>query len=279
MKLGADGARQGAEERSSLLSKLLFSRYSGNHCGKIEDDSGSLLSRSSSLSPITSGKENSTSSETQSVSIPIKIMDSLPSDMNDISNPSSTSATTNEARSRYFSSLSSPSYTPTPLSVTTNKRPASLFFSSGVSKPPRSAMFSSPMSSSYSTSQSTSSNQDSPNSVDSFSSQKPPIMLQITPTPSIFTNQSTTNVHVVEIQSSDVEGGLKDLLNKVTEVYGGEGKVKMKKNKKKDNSYSFKYIGPEKAALLLEKALKSVKELQKKSSLWKFTQRLEISVI
>ena len=127
------------------------------------------------------------------------------------------------------------------------------------------------MSSSYSTSQSTSSNQDSPNSVDSFSSQKPPIMLQITPTPSIFTNQSTTNVHVVEIQSTDVEGGLKDLLNKVTEVYGGEGKVKMKKNKK--------YIGPEKAALLLEKALESVKELQKKSSLWKFTQRLEISVI
>ena len=84
---------------------------------------------------------------------------------------------------------------------------------------------------------------------------------------------------MVEIQSSDVEGGLKDLLNKVTEVYGGEGKVKMKKNKKKDNSYSFKYIGPEKAALLLEKALESVKELQKKSSLWKFTQRLEISVI
>eukprot|EP00090_Calanus_glacialis_P039506 TRINITY_DN6877_c0_g1_i6.p1 TRINITY_DN6877_c0_g1~~TRINITY_DN6877_c0_g1_i6.p1 ORF type:complete len:550 (+),score=134.88 TRINITY_DN6877_c0_g1_i6:180-1652(+) len=279
MKLGADGARQGAEERSSLLSKLLFSRYSGNHCGKIEDDSGSLLSRFSSLSPFMPGKQNSPSSETQSVSIPIKITDSLPSDMNGMSRTSSLSTPTAEARSRYFSSLSSPSYTPTPLSVTTNKRPASLIFSSGVSKPPRSAMFTSPMSSSYSTSQSTSSNQDSPNSVDSFSSQKPPIMLQITPTPSIFTNQSTTNVHVVEIQSSDVEGGLKDLLNKVTEVYGGEGKVKMKKNKKKDNSYSFKYIGPEKAALLLEKALKSVKELQKKSSLWKFTQRLEISVI
>jgi hypothetical protein len=65
------------------------------------------------------------------------------------------------------------------------------------------------------------------------------------------------------------------MLKKVTEVYGGEGKVKMKKNKKKDNSYSFKYIGPEKTALLLEKALKSVKELQNKSSLWKFTQRFQ----
>jgi hypothetical protein len=268
MKLGADGARQGAEERSSLLSKLLFSRYSGNHCGRIEEESGS------SLSPFTSGKPNSATSETQSVSIPIKIMDSPPYDMNGISNPTSISASTNEARSQYFSSLSSPSYTPAPLSATTNKRPASLIFSSGVSKPPRS-----PMLSSYSTSQSTSSTQNSPYSVDSFPSQKPPIMLQITPTPSIFTNQSTTNIHVVEIQSSDVEGGLKDLLNKVTEVYGGEGKVKMKKSKKKDNSYSFKYIGPEKAALLLEKALKTVKELQKKNSPWKFTQRLEISVI
>ena len=99
-------------------------------------------------------------------------------------------------------------------------------------------------------------------------------MLEITPTPSIFTNQSTANIHVVEIQSSDVERGLKELLNKVKEVYGGEGKVKHKKNKKKEIAYSFKYIGPEKAAILLEKALQSVKELQQKSSPWTFTQRI-----
>merc|ERR1711892_679262 len=105
------------------------------------------------------------------------------------------------------------------------------------------------------------------------------ISLQITPTPSILANQLTTNIHVVEILSSDVEGGLKDLLNKVTEVYGGEGKVKKKKKKKEEATYSFKYIGPEKAALLLEKALKSVKELRSKSDLWKFTQRLEVSVV
>jgi len=85
---------------------------------------------------------------------------------------------------------------------------------------------------------------------------------------------------VVEIDSADVEEGLNDLLKKVTEVYGGEGKVKAKKSKKKEkNSYSVKYIGPEKAAILLEKALKSVKELNSKSDLWKFTQRLEVSVV
>ena len=38
LKLGADGARQGAEERSSLLSKLLFSKYNGNHQGKLKED-------------------------------------------------------------------------------------------------------------------------------------------------------------------------------------------------------------------------------------------------
>jgi hypothetical protein len=31
MKMGGSGLSQGAEERSSLLSKLLFSRYSGSH--------------------------------------------------------------------------------------------------------------------------------------------------------------------------------------------------------------------------------------------------------
>jgi hypothetical protein len=31
MKQGDEGVSQGAEERSSLLSKLLFSRYSGSH--------------------------------------------------------------------------------------------------------------------------------------------------------------------------------------------------------------------------------------------------------
>ena len=38
------------------------------------------------------------------------------------------------------------------------------------------------------------------------------------------TTQHTT--HVVEGKSSDVEKGLNELLDKVKEVYGGEGKVK-----------------------------------------------------
>ena len=64
--------------------------------------------------------------------------------------------------------------------------------------------------------------------------------------------------------------------------------------------YSVKYLGPEKAAAVLEKALQSVKvympckvytvnptnlsnfsaqDLQGKSGLWKFTQRLEVSTV
>ena len=71
--------------------------------------------------------------------------------------------------------------------------------------------------------------------------------------------------------------GLNELLDKVKEVYGGEGKVKVKKRNKNNNHYSFKYGGPEKAAQLLETAIQNVKELQSKSQLWKFTQRLEVT--
>ena len=73
-----------------------------------------------------------------------------------------------------------------------------------------------------------------------------------------------------------MEAGLKELLAKVKEVYGGEGKVKVKR-KNKDNLYSFKYGGPEKGARLLESAINNVKDLQSKSELWKFTQRLEVT--
>ena len=69
----------------------------------------------------------------------------------------------------------------------------------------------------------------------------------------------------MEVKSSDVEKGLNELLDKVKEVYGGKGKVK---RKNRNNLYSFKYGGPERAAIsLLEGALHNVRELQNKSEL------------
>ena len=73
-----------------------------------------------------------------------------------------------------------------------------------------------------------------------------------------------------------MERGLKELLETVKEVCGSEGKVKVKR-KNKTNVYAFKYGGPERGAMLLESAIHNVKELQAKSQLWKFNQRLEVS--
>merc|ERR1719433_1575480 len=89
-------------------------------------------------------------------------------------------------------------------------------------------------------------------------------------------NKASYTTHVVEVKSSDIEKGLNELLDKVKEVYGGEGKVKVKR-KNRNNHFSFKYGGPDRAASLLETALHNVKELQTKSDLWKFTQRLEVT--
>ena len=82
---------------------------------------------------------------------------------------------------------------------------------------------------------------------------------------------------------------------RVMEVYGGKGKVKVRRRlwagESDKKNYSVKYLGPEKAAGLLEKALHNVKvqswkyfekpsqELQRKSGLWKFTQRLEVDMV
>ena len=82
----------------------------------------------------------------------------------------------------------------------------------------------------------------------------------------------------MEVRSSDVERGLKELLETVKEVYGSEGKVKVKR-KNKTNVYAFKYGGPERGAMLLESAIHNVKELRAKSQLWKFNQRREVSSV
>merc|ERR1712192_209895 len=121
----------------------------------------------------------------------------------------------------------------------------------------------------------------------------PPLALR--PVPEVFTQRSQSRdqqsrdqqstTHVIEIHSSDVEAGLNQLLQRVTQVYGGKGKVKVRRRlwgaaeEKDPTQYSVKYLGPEKAAAVLEKALQSVKDLQGKSGLWKFTQRLEVSTL
>merc|ERR550517_982293 len=116
----------------------------------------------------------------------------------------------------------------------------------------------------------------------------PPLALR--PVPEVFTQRSErrdqeSTTHVIEIHSSDVEAGLNQLLERVTQVYGGKGKVKVRRrlwgaaDEKDPKKYSVKYLGPEKAAAVLEKALQSVKDLQGKSGLWKFTQRLEVSTL
>ena len=79
----------------------------------------------------------------------------------------------------------------------------------------------------------------------------------------------------IEISSDDVETGLKLLLEKVQEVYGGRGEVKRRKNSK----YSVKFIGPEKAAKMLDNALKSVENLKRKGTVWKFCQKIEESIL
>ena len=75
-----------------------------------------------------------------------------------------------------------------------------------------------------------------------------------------------------------MERGLKELLETVKEVYGSEGKVKVKR-KDKTNVYAFKYGGPERGVMLLESAVHNVKELRAKSQLWKFNQRREVSSV
>merc|ERR1711915_417449 len=248
--------------RSSLLSKLLFSKYGGSHKGKIVEPADSLLDRISTFSPFASRNQDL---ETESISIPIKI------DNTSAAIAPSSASSLAELRS---TNINLSSLTSSPGNLTNNKRPTNLTFTA-FGKPPRSAFFSSPTSSS-SPIGSLDSNSLSPSSL-----QKPPITLKITPTPSIFATPSSpkSTMHSVEIQSTDIENGLKSLLEKVIEIYGGEGKVKVKKHKKKKDNYSVKFIGPEKAANLLEKSLKSVKELQSKDTPWKFTQRIEVSTV
>jgi len=235
LHLGKEGARQGAEERSSLLSKLLFSRQT-NAKGSITEIGDKTLTMASST-PKTAP------------SLPPAIPPLSPINIEIQREPVSR----------------------TTRGITITKEPREERIISQGGDLPRTSLFSFPYSSAFPS---------------AFTS--PPLALR--PVPEIFTQRSESSpqstTHVIEIHSSDVEAGLNQLLERVTQVYGGKGKVKVRRRlwgggseENDPKKYSVKYLGPEKAAAVLEKALQSVKDLQGKSGLWKFTQRLEVSTV
>jgi len=236
LHLGKEGARQGAEERSSLLSKLLFSRQA-NARGSITEIGDKTLTMASS-----------TPLRTNAPSLPPAILPLSPINIEIQREPVSR----------------------TSRGITITKEPREERIISQGGDLPRTSIFSFPYSSQFPS---------------SFTS--PPLALR--PVPEVFTRSESreqeSTTHVIEIHSSDVEAGLNQLLERVTQVYGGKGKVKVRRRlwggaeEKDPKKYSVKYLGPEKAAAVLEKALQSVKDLQGKSGLWKFTQRLEVSTV
>jgi len=236
-RLGEEGVRQGAEERSSLLSKLLFARYQGRCQGTV--------------------------SEKGRIKAPFSFLSlSLPGSR---------------------SSSPAPPIRPHPLAAP--QRPLSAFLPTPPPPPAQQASPASPaphtsVSRSLSFPSSALVNRPSPVSRKAeeerrgVQGQEEQRRVQVQEE-----QRRVQNVtHVIEVKSSEVEAGLNELLDKVKEVYGGEGKVKVKK-KNKQKVYSFKYTGPERGAHLLEGAIRNVKELQGKSELWKFTQTLEVSHI
>ena len=121
----AGGNRQGAEERSSLLYKLLFSKYSGDHRGTVKFGTNKYSSF---------GTKSSTFNITQQQINPPDLLESDNRAMTHIQiEKPSISATTQRARSEFFSSMSprGSHISPTQTSST----------SSTIGKLPRSAMY------------------------------------------------------------------------------------------------------------------------------------------
>ena len=252
--------RQGAEERSSLLYKLQFSRYKGANPGGVVQKKQSPISPASGLS------------------VPELREEGRPS----VSLVSSSSATSQKARAAFFSPLSpaaSPPSTP-PSTASTISPSLSAWLESrkhnpatpsvtatSIGRPPRSAMID------YGSVR----GQEKPQT--QVMSQSPQLLSPPpTPTPS-----SPSVSHEVEVSSQDVEAGLQQLLAKVLEVYGGRGKVRTKKKLFHRRSsgnvrYSVQFVGPEEAARLLDTALQSISQLQTRGPVWRFTQKIEVNI-
>ena len=101
-------------------------------------------------------------------------------------------------------------------------------------------------------------------------------------------NRSTRNTakaevtkHVVNIDSKDIERGLSELLDKVTELYGGKGEVKVSNNfRRTKKTYSFKYKnGTENGKKLLDDIAKKVNDMEEKEGMWTFTQTITLTTV
>jgi len=285
----AGGNRQGAEERSSLLFKLMFSKYQGNHrgCIKYITDGGPkkkfLLDKEPTVQQTMPPPKPSRLSLSSSLALnspsPTKEIKQIPIVIENTNNLSRNQ----RARSDFFSSLAIS--TPSTATISASSSSLASWLSSRESKPqavdtspavpitpivkpPRSAMYN------FSRNHSSLSSIIPSTSVSSNIELGPIKQTQLQ-------TQSSTFEKVIEISSGDIEKGLKDLLENVKEVYGGDGKVKIKKKfgkSKEPPQYALKYVGPENAAKLLDKALNNIKELQSKGTLWKFTQKIEVSI-
>jgi len=191
LHLGKEGARQGAEERSSLLSKLLFSRQA-NAKGSITE----IRDKNQMMASSTPQKASSTPQRTTVPTLPPAIPPLSPINIEIQREPLSR----------------------TTRGITITKEPRGeerIISQGGDLGLPRTSIFSFPYSSAFPS---------------AFTS--PPLALR--PVPEVFSQRSESReqestTHVIEIHSSDVEAGLNQLLERVTQVYGGKGKVKVRR--------------------------------------------------
>ena len=248
--------RQGAEERSSLLYKLQFSRYKGANPGGVVQRKQSPISPASGLSVPELREEGrpSVSLFSSSSTTSQKARAAFFSPLSPAASPSSTASTISPSLSAW---LESRKHNPATPSVT----------ATSIGRPPRSAMID------YGSVR-------SPEKPQTQVMSQSPQLLSPPPTP---TPSSPSVSHEVEVSSQDVEAGLQQLLDKVLEVYGGRGKVRTKKKLFHSRSsgnvrYSVQFVGPEEAARLLDTALQSISQLQTRGPVWRFTQKIEVNI-
>ena len=93
--------------------------------------------------------------------------------------------------------------------------------------------------------------------------------------------KTEVNKHSVQIESKDIEKGLKDLLAKVIELYGGKGELKVSKNFKRTKKvFCFKYKDVnENGKKLLNNVVEKVNQMEEKGGMWTFTQTITMTTV